>query len=86
ALWAWGGIAAEPLAVRAALTEAVSTEAGVTHLIRGRLMPAGEGWRFAPARTGATGVAILEGADREIAAGALVRVELLPPRAAPGTE
>jgi molybdenum cofactor synthesis domain-containing protein len=86
ALWAWGGVAAEPLAVRAALAEVVSTEAGVTHLIRGRLMPAGEGWRFAPARTGATGVAILEGTDREIAAGAVVRVELLPPRPAPGTE
>lgn len=86
ALWAWGGLAAEPLAVRAALAEAIGTEAGVTHLVRGRLTPAGEGWRFAPARTGATGVALLEGTDRGIAAGAVVRVEVLPTRPAPGTE
>ncbi len=85
ALWAWRGVHAELLTVRAALAEAVSTEVGVTHLIRGQLMPGEEGWRFAPARTGATGVAVLEGTGREVAAGTEVRVELLPPRPAPGT-
>jgi len=84
ALWAWEGVHAVPLAVRAALAEAVSTEAGMTHLVRGLLMPEGEGWRFRPARTGATGVAVLEGTGREVAAGTRVWVELLPPRPAPG--
>lgn len=84
-LWAWEGFHAEPLAVRATLAEAVSTEVGMTHLVRGLLMSVGEGWRFRPARTGATGVAVLEGTGREVAAGTGVRVELLPPRPAPGT-
>ena len=84
-LWAWGGVHAEPLAVGAALAEAVGTEVGVTHLVQGQLMPDSEGWRFTPSRTGATGVAVFEGTGRVVAAGTVVRVELLPPRPAPGT-